>query len=320
MHFGTSTTGVDVEKITLTSGDLTVSILTWGAIVQDVRLAGVDYGLTLGSDDLADYEGTLRHHGALIGPIANRISNARIKLDGMMYELERNQDGEIHLHSGAQATHLRNWTLADASDSHATLICKLRDGDCGLPGNRQIAVTYRVSAPATLSMEITGTTDTTTVMNFANHSYWNLDGTPSWDNHTLTVHADRFLPSTTQCYPTGEIVDVTDTPMDFRKPRQITQKTDSFDNNFCLSDHRVPLRDALTLTGTSGVTLTMATTEPGIQVYDNKNGSRAGRSTFEGLALEAQFWPDATNNLAFPSITVTPDQTYTQITSWRFTT
>ena len=319
MQFGTSSTGDDVEKVTLHAGDLSVSILTWGAIVQDVRLAGVDYSLTLGSDNLADYESDLRHHGSLIGPIANRISNARIKLDGMMYELERNQDGEIHLHSGAQATHLRNWTLADASDSHATLVCKLKDGDCGLPGNRHITVTYRVNAPATLSMEITGTTDTKTVMSFANHSYWNLDGTPSWDNHTLTVHADKYLPSTAQYYPTGEIIDVKDTPMDFRKPRQIDHATDSFDNNFCLSDYRVPLRDALTLTGASGITLTMATTEPGIQIYDNKNGARPDQSTFEGLALEAQFWPDAPNNSTFPSITLAPDQTYTQITSWTFT-
>ncbi|MEP4640499.1 MAG: galactose mutarotase, partial [Yoonia sp.] len=104
MHFGTSSTGVDVEKVTISAGDLSVSILTWGAIIQDVRLAGVDHSLTLGSDDLADYEGGLRHHGSLIGPIANRISNARVKIDGMMYELERNQDGAIHLHSGAQAT------------------------------------------------------------------------------------------------------------------------------------------------------------------------------------------------------------------------
>ena len=319
MHFGTSSTGVDVEKVTISAGDLSVSILTWGAIVQDVRLAGVDHSLTLGSDDLADYEGGLRHHGSLIGPIANRISNARVKIDGMMYELERNQDGAIHLHSGAQATHRRAWTLVDASDTHATLTCTMRDGECGLPGNRDFTVTYRVAAPGTLSMEITGTTDTATAMSFANHSYWNLDGSDSWDDHTLTVHADSYLPGTPQCYPTGEIVAVDGTPMDFRKPRKISRQTDTFDNNFCLADHRRPLHDALTLTGASGVSLTIATTEPGIQIYDNKDGARPGRSTHEGLALEAQFWPDAPNNRDFPSIILTPDQTYTQVTTWTFT-
>ena len=319
MHFGTSSTGVDVEKITLSAGDLTVSILTWGAIVQDVRLAGVDHGLTLGSDNLADYEGGMRHHGSLIGPIVNRISNARIKIDRMMYELERNGQDGIHLHSGAQATQRRAWTLADASDTHATLTFALPDGECGLPGKRDITVTYRVSAPATLTMEITGTTDATTAMNFANHSYWNLDGSDTWDGHTLTIHADAMLPSTPQSYPTGEILDVTDTVFDFRKPRVITADTDVFDNNFCLADRRRPLQDAVTLTGASGVSLTLATTEPGVQVYDNKSGARPGRTAFEGIALEAQFWPDAPNNPAFPSILLTPDQTYTQVTSWTFT-
>lgn len=319
MHFGTSSTGVDVEKVTISDGDLRVSILTWGAVIQDVRLAGVERSLTLGSDNVADYEGDMRHHGSLIGPIANRISNARIKIDGMMYELERNQGGAIHLHSGAQATHCRAWTLVDVSDSHVTLALSLRDGDCGLPGNRDITATYRVTAPATLTMEITGTTDTTTAMSFANHSYWNLDGTDNWGGHVLQIHADQFLPGTDQCYPTGEIVDVSGTAMDFRDPRTIAPQTDSFDNNFCLANHRRPLHDVLTLTGTTGVTMTIATTEPGIQVYDNKDGARPGRTTREGLAIEAQFWPDAPNNPSFPSILLPPDQSYTQVTTWSFT-
>ena len=318
MHFGTTSTGVDVEKVTISTGDLSVSILTWGAIVQDVRLTGVDRSLTLGSDVLTDYEGVLCHHGSLIGPIVNRISNARVKIDGMMYELERNQDGEIHLHSGAQATHRRQWTLADSSDTYVTLTCALPDGECGLPGNRTITVTYRVSAPTTLTMEVTGITDATTAMSFANHSYWNLDGSDSWDGHTLTVHADHYLPGTAQCTPTGEIRDVAGTGMDFRSPQKIAPATHGFDNNFCLSDHRQSLRDVLTLNGESGVSLTVATTEPGIQVYDNKDGARPGRKTFEGLAIEAQLWPDAPNNSGFPSIILTPDQTYTQVTSWRF--
>lgn len=315
MHFGTATTGDPVEKITLSAGDLTVAVLTWGAIIQDVRLRGIDRSLTLGSDALADYEGDLRHHGSLIGPIANRISTARIKIEGMMYELERNQDGRIHLHSGAQATHRRIWTIADRSDTHVTLTCALRDGDCGLPGNRNFSVTYRVTAPATLTMEISGNTDATTAVSFANHSYWNLDGSNTWAGHQLQVNADRYLPGTDDCYPTGEINEVTDTPMDFRQMRAISPAQDSFDNNFCLNDQSKP---ALILKGASGVTLEMATTAPGLQIYDNKQGARPGRQVFEGLALEAQLWPDAPNNPAFPSITLRPDQTYQQTTSWSF--
>lgn len=318
MQFGTAGTGEAVEKITLTAGDLTVAILTWGAIVQDVRLAGVDRSLTLGSDTLSDYEGSLMHHGSLIGPIANRISNARIKLDGMMYELERNQDDRISLHSGKQATHRRNWTVEDRSDTHVTLTCALGDGICDLPGNRVITVTYRVTAPATLTMEVTGTTDATTAMNFANHSYWNLDGTDSWAGHQLQVLADSYLPSTPDDYPTGEIVAVEGTPMDLRQMRVISPETDVFDNNFCLSDGPVLARDVLVLRGQGGVQMTLSTTAPGVQVYDNRNGARPGRAAYEGLAIEAQGWPDAPNNSAFPSILVTPNAPYHQETSWRF--
>lgn len=318
MLFGTAQSGEAVEKITLSAGDLTVSVITWGAILQDVRLASVNRSLTLGAVNLSDYEGDLRHHGSLIGPIANRISNARIKIDGMMYELERNQDGRIHLHSGVDATHRRNWTLVDQSDTHVTLTCDLRDGVCGLPGNRTITVTYRVAVPATLTMELTGTSDAKTAMSFANHSYWNLDGKDTWDGHHLQVLADRYLPGTEDDYPTGDIVDVSGTSMDLREGRTINVATDTFDNNFCLSERPMPLRDVLTLRGASGVAMTIATTAPGMQVYDNKEGVRPGRRTHEGLALEAQNWPDAPNNPTFPSILIDADEVYQQMTAWRF--
>lgn len=318
--FGITKDGQNVHEITLSAGELTVDLLTWGAVVQDVRLAGVDRSLTLGSQKLADYEGDMRHHGALIGPVANRISNARVRLDGMMYELERNQDGRIHLHSGAQATHLQVWDVVQVSPTTATLSINLADGMCGLPGNRKITATFAVSAPATLTMTVTGTTDSTTLMNFANHCYWNLDGSARYDGHTLQIAADQYLPITEYDYPTGEIVDVTGTTMDFRKSRMIAVNDPPFDNNFCLSDSAQPLRDVLTLTGKSGVSMTMGTTATGIQIYDARAAQRPGQDRYEGLAIEAQDWPDAPNNPDFPSIKVTPDRPYTQTTTWRFET
>lgn len=303
-----------MKPIVLRAGDLTVNILTWGAIVQDVRLAGVDHSLTRGRDNLADYQGDWRHHGSLIGPVVNRISTARIKVDGLMHELERNQDGRIHLHSGKHGTHRQDWTVVDQSDTAVTLEIRLPDGMCGLPANRTVQVTYAVTAPATLTMDVTGIADADTVMNFANHSYWNLNGTTDWSGHKLQIAADHYLPSTADNYPTGEIADVTDTSMDFRKARKVTAGTDHFDNNFCLSDTRQPLRDVLILSAQSGITLTLATTETGVQIYD-------GRDTpdrFEGLAIEAQSWPDAPNNRKFPSIRLRAGDTYAQTTQWRF--
>ncbi len=316
--FGTTAKGEAVRQVTLSAGDLTVSILTLGAIVHDIRLAGIDRSLTLGSDRVTDYETTMRHHGSLIGPVANRISTARARIDGMVYELERNQDGRIHLHSGAEATHLQNWDLVEVDERSATLVIDLPDGVCGLPGNRRITATYCVQDDATLTLDITGTTDATTLMNFANHSYWNLDGTETYDGHTLWIAADAYLPSTPDFTPTGEVMAVEGTAMDFRAPRELRAGIPAFDNNFCLSDTSEPLREVLRLTGQSGVSMTLATTCPGVQVYDGRGAERPGRGRYEGLAIEAQHWPDAPNHRHFPSIKISPDTPYRQTTRWTF--
>ena len=316
-HFGTTQGGDPVEKITLRAGSLQVSILTLGAIVQYVQLDGVDHGLTLGSDNLSDYETGMGFHGAIVGPIANRISNARVRLDGMMYELERN-DGAGHLHSGSDGTHAQIWTIAQQSDDSVTLTLDLADGVNGLPGRRQITATFTVAAPASLTLDITGTTDTKTLMNFANHRYWNLDGSDSWEGHTLQVAADHYLPTNDACAPTGDILDVNGTDMDFRAARAFEKSAPALDHNFCLADSAA-LRNVLWLTGANGVVMTVATTLPGIQVYDGRGARRPGKATYEGFAIEPQHWPDAPNHRGFPSITVTPDTPYRQTSRWTFT-
>ncbi|PRY78139.1 aldose 1-epimerase [Yoonia maritima] len=316
--FGTTKNGDAIEKVTLSAGDLTVNILTLGAIVQDVRLAGVPHPLTLGSDNLADYQNGMGYHGALVGPIANRISNARVRLEGMMYELERNENGTCHLHSGSDGTHAQIWEITERSESSVTLTLDLRDGVNGLPGRRKITATFTVAAPASLTLDVTGCTDTKTVMSFANHSYWNMDGAETWEGHTLQIAADSYLPINDMTAPTGDQLNVTATEMDFRTAHSFDKGSPALDHNFCLSDSPTNLRDVLTLTGTSGVSMTIATTEPGIQVYDGRGAQRPGKSTYEGLAIEPQRWPDAPNNSTFPSIAITPDAPYRQTTRWTF--
>lgn len=317
-HFGTTQKGEDVAQITLTAGDITVKVLTYGAIVQDVRLADVPHGLSLGSDDLTDYEATMGYFGAIVGPIANRISTARVRLDGMMYELERNENGQTHLHSGADGVHRKVWRIAEQTTDSVTLGLKMPDGTAGLPGARDITLTYRVSAPATLTMTMHGRTDTTTCMNFASHIYWNLDGTDTWAGHSLRLAADHYLPVDDKVCPTGEIVEVADTDMDLRQTRFLEIGAPALDHNFCLSDDVMPLRDVLWLTGQSGLRMTVATTEPGMQIHDASGSHRPNKAPYEGIIIEPQRWPDAPNNPRFPSIKVTPDQPYQQTTSWTF--
>jgi len=309
--FGTTKTGKTAHVITLQAGDLSVTLLTYGARVQDVRLAGADHALTTGSDDLADYEGAMLYHGAIVGPVANRISTARVRLDGMMYELERNEDGARHLHSGSEGTHAQVWDVVDVTGSTATLALDMPDGMAGLPGKRRVTAQFVLTAPATLTLTITGTSDTTTVMNFANHSYWNLDGSATWHGHRMKIAADHYLPIDAATCPTGDVEDVTGTGMDFRAEPVIGAQTPALDHNFCLSDTITPPRDVLWLTGQTGTHMVMATNMPGLQVFD-------GRPTYDALAIEAQHWPDAPNNAHFPQIKIAAGETYEQVTSWRF--
>ncbi|WP_108815438.1 aldose epimerase family protein [Loktanella sp. Alg231-35] len=318
-YFGTTQNGKDVEKITIAAGDLTVSVLTFGAIVQEVRLSDVPHGLALGSDKLQDYETTMGYFGAIVGPIANRISNARVRLDGMMYELERNENGAVHLHSGSEGVHRSVWQVAVQTADSVTLALNLPDGAAGLPGQRDIRVTYQVSAPATLTMSIDGNTDAATCMNFASHIYWNLDGAENWDGHKLQIAADHYLPVDARTCPTGEIAPVASTAMDFRQGSAPHICAPDLDHNFCLSDGRQTLRDVLWLTGRSGLCMTVATTEAGMQIHDAATSQRPGKPCYEGLVIEPQAWPDAPNHRGFGSIAVTEDQPYAQVTRWRFT-
>lgn len=316
--FGTTAAGVEVKKITITKGDLTASIITKGATLQSVRLAGVDYDLTLGSDTLADYEGKMRHHGSLVAPVVNRLSDARAPIGGKTYQFEPNQSGKHTLHFGSNGTQHKVWDVAEVSDTSVTLTVTLPAGEGNMPGNRPVRATFAITDHG-LQLDVTASTDALTLFNVANHSYWNLDGSDTWAGHQMQIAADHYLPVTPDFCPTGQIAPVDDTIFDLRQMREIIPGTDTYDHNFCLKDVSMSLREVLWLKGKSGVTMTISTSERGVQVYDGRAGQRPGRSLYEGLAIEPQNWPDAPNHSNFPSIELQPGQTYHHTTQWRFT-
>lgn len=316
--FGRTARGEGVQRITIGRDGLTVSILTWGAVLQGVWLEGAARNLTLGSDRLSDYENGMCYHGSLIGPVVNRFTNASATIAGQELRFEANQDGKHCLHSGSAGTHLKVWRLAEVTEDSLRLELDLPDGEGGFPGNRRITALWHVDG-ASLHLQVHASTDRTTPVNFANHSYWNLDGTPTWAGHRLMIAAESYLPTTPDFTPSGEIAAVDGTPMDLRKARRIEPVVDVFDNCYVLGTAPGPLREALRLTGQTGIGLVVSTTEPGLQVYDGRNAFRPGRSAYEGFAIEAQNWPDAPNHPGFPSITLEPGQDYRQHTVWRFT-
>ena len=316
-NFGTTPDGVAVRRITIGSSMLSVSVLDWGAIVQGVWLNGVDHGLTLGSDVLADYFPRMQHHGALVAPVVNRLAGGAAEIDGAVFRFEKNLDGRLTLHSGKSGTQHRLWNVAEVDRDRVVLNVDLPDGLGGFPGNRMVTVEYAVTEAA-LRMTVTARTDAPTIFNAANHSYWNLDGSANFSGHRLRIAAESWLPTDADFAPTGEIRAIEGTPLDFRRERAVAPDDPPLDNNFCLSHGQAALRDVLWLTGASGVSMTVATTEPGIQVYDSRNASRPGHGTYEGLAIEAQNWPDAPNHPGFPSIALMPGEERRQVTEWRF--
>ena len=304
-----------VEHITLSGHGLTVGVLTFGAALQSVRLQGVAHDLTLGSENLTDYEGAYGFHGTIVGPVANRLADARAVIDGVPYSFAANEASGHLLHGGAQGTHAQVWQIAKLTADSVTLVLTL-EGD-GFPGRREVRATYALVAEGCLELRLTATTDAPTLMNFAQHGYWNLDGTDTWDGHWLQVAADHYLPTDAALLPTGEARAVAGTDFDFRKGRQIGINAPFIDNNFCLSRAPGALRDVVWLTGQSGLRLTFATTDTGVQVFNGPQGVR-GTMPHGGIAIEAQGWPDAPNRPDFPSIAFAPGQTYGQTTRWGF--
>ena len=325
--FGSLSDGREVHQIVLSDGTLSVALLSLGCILQDVRLAGVDHSLTLGTDDLAAYAGPMRSCGSLIGPVINRISGGAAELDGTIYSFERNQDGKHTRHSGSAGTNRLVWDVAEMDETSVTFETSLRDGTGGFPGNRVVAARFSLTEPGVLEMRVAVTTDAPTWVNFANHSYWNLDGTETYAGHRLQVAADRYCVPGPGDLVTGEVLPIDGTPYDFRVGRMLSPGEDAkLDLNLCLADRRREPTPVLTLTGESGVSMVIETTEPGLQLYD-ANGLATGSATghdgrsyvpYAGLAIEAQAWPDAPNQRRFPSIVLRPGRSYEQVTRWRF--
>lgn len=327
-NFGKTADGTQVHRITLASDQLSVSLLTLGACLQQVRLAGLDRNLTLGFPSLEPYLSEVPSAGMIMGPVVNRIRDARVTIDGQAYALDQNFRGQHMIHGGHAGTHSKVWQVSDTTPSSASLSVSLPDREGGFPGMRQITASFRVESNQ-LTLTLTGATDQPTVMNLANHSYWNLGPAPTTKGHIFTAHADHCLPTTNEqdLLPTGEIASVQGTRFDYTQGRQIEAGAEGLlDNNLCLSPSRQALREIATLTAPDGTSMTMASTEPGLQIFDGHILGKATHQTTDGrtpqpyaaLALEAQAWPDAPNHPSFPDITLRPGETYQQITSWTF--
>ena len=336
---------VDLYTLTNTNG-MQATITNYGGIVTTLLVPdreGELADVVLGYDKLADYEAGSPYFGAIIGRYGNRIGKGKFTLDGKDYTLATNNDAN-HLHGGLKGFDKVVWKakgiLGDKGPG-LVLTYQSKDGEEGYPGNLDVTVTYVLTDDNELRILYRATTDKATPVNLTNHSYFNLAGAGQGDilSHKLMLNADRFTPVDKGLIPTGELCDVTDTPMDFREPTaigaRVEQKTEQlefglgYDHNWVLNkekDCEMSLA-ARVVEPKSGRVMTVLTAEPGIQFYCGNflDGTNVGKGDKPyqhryGFCLESQHYPDSPNKPDFPSTILQPGEGYQTSTIYKFST
>src|SRR5882672_5033829 len=284
--FGRTKDGQSVEIYTLTNANgVEARITTYGGIVVSLKTpdrAGKMDDIVLGFDSLDEYLKGHPFFGALAGRYANRIAKGRFTLHGLEYKLAVN-NGENHLHGGIKGFDKVVWNakprkVANGAALELTYLSK--DGEEGYPGNLSVKVVYTLTNANALKIDYSATTDKDTIVNLTHHSYFNLAGQGNGDilNHQLMINADRFTPTDAGSIPTGELRSVQGTPFDFRQPTAIGARINQddeqlklgkgYDHNYVLNGPTGTMRKAAQVfESTSGRTMEVWTTEPGVQLY-----------------------------------------------------
>jgi aldose 1-epimerase len=323
-NIGISRENQDVFAVDIWNGALSATILSWGAVVQDLRLAGHEAPLVLGFKKFRHYPRYSPYFGAIVGRYANRINKGRATIAGNQHQFDTNFLGKHCLHGGKTSYGVRDWVLSDHAHDFVELRLTDPDGMMGFPGKVDLCARYEITDGATLALSITANCDAPTLFNPAHHSYFCLDDSNDIRGHEICISADHYLPVDDEFIPTGEIAPVTGTRFDLRTPGLIGDT--GFDHNFCLGGAQAPLRQVASVRSPkSGIGMQVATTEPGLQFY---TGHKLGPPVtglikqlygpFSGLCLEPQVWPDAPNNPHFPDALLQAGAVYHQQTTFAF--
>ena len=337
--FGHTKDGRAVEILTLDNGVLSCEVITFGAALRSLHVpdrTGNKRDVVLGYDTLDEYETRPAYLGAVVGRVANRIAGGRFTMDGQTYSLAVN-DPPNHLHGGNVGFSHKVWSVMEHTPTRVTMALTSPDGEEGYPGTLQVRVTYALEGSA-LSMRYQATTDRATPCNLTGHAYFNLNGHNSGPvtEQLLRIHAENYTPSDATNLPTGEIISVAGTPMDFRSATpigarinepflQLTQ-ANGYDHNYVIDGEPGSLRKAAqAYSPTSGISMDVETTLPGLHFYaanfldkglTGKNGAVYGPR--HAFCLETQFFPDAVNQPAFPSVILQSDCVYDHTTMFSF--
>ncbi len=322
-----------------------VHVLDFGVLVTRVLLAdkaGRRADVVLGFDEAARYAQPHPYFGALVGRVANRIGGARFTLDGREYALAAN-DGANHLHGGVRGFDKVFWSAEPVvDDAGAAVRFALRspDGDEGYPGNLDVRVTVALTEDNVLRFSMEAETDRPTPVNLCHHGYWNFAGHAAGDvlGHMLELKASAYTPSSAQLVPTGDLVPVDGTPLDFRVAKPVGRdmgrlpadpaagNPGGYDHNFVVDGRPGSLRPAARVWDpVSGRGMEVWATPPGVQFYSGNflDGTVAGKGgavygRHSGLCLETQHYPDSVHHPHFPSTILQPGETYRHEMEHRF--
>lgn len=335
--WGQTQDGRDIHLFTLTNAHgNTVQMIDWGATLVAVNVPDREGNLanvTLGFPTLDGYLKRHPFYGSTVGRFCNRIGKGEFSLDGQDYTLAKNNSGN-HLHGGDVGFDAQLWQ-AEAVESGEKVGVRFRltspDGQEGYPGKLAVIADYTWDNENQLVYTFTATTDKPTVVNLTNHAYWNLGGAGSGKiyDHLLEIEADQRLDVDDTLVPTGKLVELEGTSLDFRAPKPIGQDIDQlpatkgYDHCFVVRGKKGTLRAAARVVDPkSGRAMDLWTTQPGVQLYTANhlggNESSAGFGGHEAFCLETQHYPDAPNRPEFPSTRLNPDQTLSETTVHKF--
>ena len=341
--FGKMQDGTEIYLYKLSNKNkMSVGIINYGGIIVSIEVPDRDGNIddvNLGYDNLEQYLEIGQYFGAIIGRHGNRIENAEFDLNGITYRLAKN-DGNNHLHGGKRGFDKVVWQ-AEPIEKDGVQALQLSylspDGEENYPGNLDVKVTYTLTDDNSLRIDYFAVSDKDTVVNLTNHAYFNLSGHGSGDilDHQIMINADRFTVINNECIPTGEIRDVSNTPMDLRTLKKVREGIESieaqiacgngYDHNWVLNVcGDKPEKAAEVFEPVSGRLMEVFTTKPGMQFY---SGNAITRVTGKGgavydkrgaLCLETQYYPNGTRHKHFPSPFLKAGEEYRHTTIYKF--
>lgn len=337
--FGMTEKGKEATLYTFTNkSGMSMSVTDFGATLVSVFVPdknGEMVDVVLGYDDVTGYEKGIAFFGASVGRNANRIGGASFEINGKTYQLEKNDNGN-NLHSGLDFYNKRMWDIQSKNYESITFTLHSMDGDQGYPGALDMEVKYTLTENNEVKIEYYSVPSEDTIINMTNHSYFNLNGHNSGTvlEQEVGIVSKYFTIADKELIPTGELVEVAGTPMDFNTKKTLGKEINAeyeplvlaggYDHNWVLENNGKFDLVAEMSAKETGITMEVYTDLPGMQFYignfiDNEKGK--GGHVYEkrsGFCMETQYYPDACNQKNFQTSVLKAGETYDTTTIYKF--